>query len=564
MDFSQYVQDAIASIDYLERDRDFNAVSLIRGASEKADDQQDSHILAVIAGSMTMSYNFKDQVFRPLFEEFNGSRSFGPQDLDEADMEILRSVAQMTNSEWLRTKFSHIVWSITKDHSFGLVAAAGYLDAFQKNFDPERWTTCYNKVKTAYQIASTLGKSAEIFKQTRTAIQQKLTELNGTDPLFLSLRLLKLILMDLGKDELPKYVRIAEAQFRKNTEPENDNTHLADESFDTIERIYKRMNRDTDIKTAKAQYAGYYEAQARKLANKKDYFRAVYLMKHTCTVYAGVNREKTIELRLEMEQWQKLALKELRRITTTIDVQETAKTVDEMFNGLTLSEAIIQFGRVARIYKVEEVRQQLLAEQDELFCSSMFGSSLLNDLGQSVQELPPIRDVETDSEDFKKHMVRHVAEKRRMFDGIPVRIAFQHLRQFGTISEEDLDFLVKDNAIIPENRVEIIRDGLCLALNGKLYMAMHILQPQTEHIFRHLVKLCGDTVTFLQKDGTEEFRPLSSLGGADKKMDSRRRQLNVHKRAGRNGAKRIRAAGIGSCCNSKVRISERVNVVPLV
>ena len=56
----------------------------------------------------------------------------------------------------------------------------------------------------------------------------------------------------------------------------------------------------------------------------------------------------------------------------------------------------------------------------------------------------------------------------------------------------------------------------------------------------------------------------AEIGPADKKLDSRRRQRNVQKRAGRNGVKRIRAAGIGSCCNSKVRISERVNVVPLV
>lgn len=54
------------------------------------------------------------------------------------------------------------------------------------------------------------------------------------------------------------------------------------------------------------------------------------------------------------------------------------------------------------------------------------------------------------------------------------------------------------------------------------------------------------------------------VGAADKKLDSRRRQLNVHKRAGRNGAQRIRATGIGNCCNSKVRISQRVDVVPLV
>lgn len=516
MDFSQYVLDSIASVDYLEKDRDCSAESLIKGAAEKSECENDSHILNVIAGVMSMIYKSNNSEFGPRFIEYGVGRSFAPEDLSETDMDILRKVTQVTNSSWLRTRFAHILWSITKEYPFGQLAVAGYLDAFQKSFDPVHWVSCYESVKAAYQISTVMGRSAEAFKLTRSAILQKLTEMNGGDTLFLSIRLLKLIQRDLEKADLPKYAGIAEVLFHKNTDPANENTHLADESFEIVESIYKRMNRDVDTKAAKEHYASYYAVQARNLANKKDYFRAVLLMKKACLLYVGVNREQVTALRLEMEQWQKLALKDMHPITTRIDVKDVADSVEQMFAGLTLREAIVQLGRVARIYKVDEVKQQLLAEQEEQFFSSMFGNSLLNDQGQSVQELPPISDLDEDSDGFKKHMVRHVAERRRMFDFIPVRMAFQQLKRFGEIPEDALDFLVQDNAIIPDNRAEIIRDGLCLALNGKLYMAMHILQPQTEHIFRHLVKICGDTVTFLQKDGTEEYRPLSSLFKSEK------------------------------------------------
>lgn len=110
------------------------------------------------------------------------------------------------------------------------------------------------------------------------------------------------------------------------------------------------------------------------------------------------------------------------------------------------------------------------------------------------------------------HSVYEVLEEIGVF-------AFQHLRQYGQISEDALDFLVQDNAIISDNRAEIIREGLYLALNGRLYSAMHILQPQTEHIFRHLVKMCGDTVTFLKEDGHEEYKPLSALFKSEKLLE---------------------------------------------
>lgn len=297
MEFSQYVKDAIKSVDYVDKDRDFHAVSLLRGAAENAENETDSHILSIIVGSMTMSYQSKEHSFAPLYIEYGVGRSFAPEDLDEADLDVLRHVAQLTQSTCLRTRFAHIIWSITKEYPFGQLAVTGYLDKFQKTFHPEHWVRCHDNIEAAYHIASSMGKSADAFKQTRSTL------------------------------------------------------------------------------------------------------------------------------------------------------------------------------------------------------------------------------LEVDSDAFRKHMVRHVAECRRMSDSIPVRMAFQHVRKFGTVSEDALDFLVKDNAIIPENRAEIIRDGLSLALNGKLYMAMHILQPQTENIFRHLVKMCGDTVTFLQKDGTEEYRPLSSLFKSEKLLE---------------------------------------------
>ena len=45
---------------------------------------------------------------------------------------------------------------------------------------------------------------------------------------------------------------------------------------------------------------------------------------------------------------------------------------------------------------------------------------------------------------------------------------------------------------------------------------MHILLPQSENIFRNLVKICGDTVTYLKDDGTESYKPLSALLGSEK------------------------------------------------
>lgn len=518
MEFSQYVLEVIASIDYVTKDHDTNSISLVREASEKAPSAAESHMLDVIAGASTMCYKAKERAFGPLIVWHDGSRSFAPEDIKGNDLDILRGVIQITGSSYLRTKFSHIVWLLTKDNRYGETAVAGYLDEFQEQFNPKNWVGCYEQIRSAYHIASVMGNKSDSFKQTRMAINQKLTQMNGSDPLFLSLKLLGLIVKEAPKEDLAKYDSIICILADRNFDSANLNANLADTTFSVLEKLYGRMKKEKDLKTFKSKYAGYYESQAKSLALKNDYFRGVIMLKKACTLYAGVNQEKLLELRLLLEDWQKIALQEMHVHKFEIDFKPTYDAVEQMFEGLSLTEAIVQFGRVVKIYHVDDVKKKLCENREQYIFTSMFGGSLLNEQGQSVQELPPIREV-TDSGDsdlMKKHMVRYVAEQRRLLDAVPVKIAYQFLNKYGPITEDDLNFLVLDNAIVPESRAEIIKQGLCMGLNGKLYAAMHILQPQTENIFRNLVKMCGDTVTFLKEDGSEEYKPLSSLFKSEK------------------------------------------------
>lgn len=520
MEFSQYIIDLLTSIN-ITNHHDTSAISLIRKASENAPSESDSHILGIIAGTATMCYKEKERSFGPFLIWNDGSRSFAPEDIKENDIDILRGVIRITCSTYIRTKFSHIVWLITKDNRYGEIAVDGYLDEFERQFDPDSWVSCYDQIIRAYHISSAMGNKSDSFKRTRVVINGKLSQMNGSDPLFLSLNLLNLVLQNASKEELLKYESIISILADRNFGPTNTKINLADETYTVIEKLYVRMNKAKELKTIKSRYANYYETRAKALAHDNDYFNAVILLKKACNLYSGIDQVKLLELRQLLEGWQKIALQRMHVQKHEFNVQPIYDEVVQMFEGLSLSEAIVQFGRVVKIYKVDDVKKELLEKPEQYVLSSMIGSSLLNERGQSVQELPPIKDA-IDSGDpiaIKKHMIHYAAEQRRLIGVLFVKIAYQCLEKYGPIKEDDLNFLVIDNGIIPDNREEIIKQGLCLGLNGKLYAAMHILQPQTENIFRNLVKMCGDTVTFLKDDGSEEYKPLSSLFKSDKLLD---------------------------------------------
>ena len=519
MEFSQYVLDAIATIDYRVDDYgNCKSLDSVRNASKNATNEIDSHILEVIAGAPTMSYNAERRAFVPFLVWHDGRRSFAPEDLAEGDIDILCSAIQATTSPYFRTKVSHIVWSFTKNNRYGEIAVKGYIDEFQKCYDPDNWVKCYEQILAAYHISSVMGSKSESFKQVYTSINQALTKMEGLDPLFLSLNLLGLILKDAPDKDLPMYESIMDKLVDKNLHSTNRNTTLADSTYATLEKLYRRMKKEKELKFVKKKYAQYYEAQASALAQGNDYFRAVIMLKRACSLYAGIDQEKQLELRAVLVDWQEKSLQEMHTQAIEIDLKPINDAVAQIFEGLTLTEAIIQFGRVAPVYCIEDVKKELFDNPEKKFFSSLFSSSLLNEQGQTVQTLPSIREtIESgDSAAMKKHMVRYVSERRRLQDSFQVGVAYRLLRRYGTITEDDLDFLVRDNVIIPPNRAEIIRQGLCMGLNGKLYAAMHILQPQMENIIRHLVRLCGDTVTFLKEDGSEAFKPLSSLFKSEK------------------------------------------------
>ena len=517
MELSQYVINAITSITHLNEHHHWEVVSTLKHASSMADDACDSHALTVISGALSMSYSIETNHFTPMIQLSGGQRSFAPEDLAGSDIEILKNAAVIIETPWMQARLLHIIWLLTNDYQYGQSAINGYLRLFEETFNPEQWVDCWDAIERAYHIAIKLGKKSAQYKQTRTAINQKLAVMNGTDPLFLSLQLLQLMIKEATQAELETYIPVVNNLASKNIRVSNANTHLADETFAVQEQILRKLKKSENLTAATLIYADYYAAIADSLAENNDYQRAVIMLKKACAQYYNANSEKLLPMRHKLESLQEKALQSMQAIPFEFDATRIHKRVDSLFAGLSLQETIVQLGRLATTYNKDDVRNRVLEKNQTYIFSSFFGKSMLDEKGHVVQELPPLNTSTPNPDVLLKHMFHHVTEQRGLIDSIVLRHAFGFVRNLGAISENDLDFIVCDNAIIPDGRSEIIKEGLYLGLTGRLYTAMHILLPQTENIFRYLVKMCGDTVTFLDKeDGTEHYKPLSALFNSEK------------------------------------------------
>lgn len=133
--------------------------------------------------------------------------------------------------------------------------------------------------------------------------------------------------------------------------------------------------------------------------------------------------------------------------------------------------------------------------------------------GQTVLALPPL-DIQNPEKDLyllELHMYQNALEKQKISGDIWMKNALAILRDTYVVDNSMLDFLVKDNPIIPEGREHIFQSALRMFLNGEFYEAMHILAPQVENLFRNIAKEVGGLTVTLKDDGSSMEKVLSSI-----------------------------------------------------
>lgn len=410
-----------------------------------------------------------------------------------------------------------ILWLKTGDHRYAQIAVSANLSLFDASYDPEDWVSCFHAARRAFQIAIKLGRNNHLFSETLAKVDAVLRKADRTDPLFLSLNLIEMVAPYADKDRLQRYLSLSQKLFAQAKAGGIASEHVVQAAYRVYADLLHKANRGREIRTLKLELAEYYEALADDLAGRP--LGAALMLQKAYNLYdKKQDRERLLQLRGKLQQVQQDRLNSMASIPLEFDAAPIQKIIETLFHGLSRQEAILAFGECAMLYKVEEVRQGVLTEQQKNVFSSLFSKRFIDEEGRLVKTLSPLdlRDPQEDASLLREHMVHYVSERRSLGETICLQLAYHKVRERGAVASDDLSFLIDRNALIPEERRAIIRTGLQLGLNGELYASLHILLPQTENLLRELVKLCGDMPSYLKEDGTEDIKPLSQLFDSQK------------------------------------------------
>ena len=190
-----------------------------------------------------------------------------------------------------------------------------------------------------------------------------------------------------------------------------------------------------------------------------------------------------------------------------IDLTETVEHIKERINNSSIEDCIYGLAFIASLETPTTLKEH--RKQSAALISDMFATTLIDQAGRKKCIVPAYQGA---SPEGKIHVLEYDASKRyaMLAQAFILRYLF-FLREKGEVTEDLLRLILKDNAFVPEYRVESFVKGIAAGFRMDFITAIPILMPQIENAIRVLAENCGAVVYKTKTDGTEECLSFESI-----------------------------------------------------
>lgn len=437
-------------------------------------------------------------------EDSRSGRSFEPEHicegLDPATLKELAAEAHRIDSDWLRARVLHVAWDRRRSCTYeqAEVAVDSYLAHAAAVFDPDDWLETEESIRQAVKLAATLGKG-RCFEEVLGRIERDLTNLDAKDKLYLSHRLLGLLL-EHGRVS-PKWAQWA----RRCAEAHPSDRHRAVAYFE-LEALLWAALKDHDEKHAAIQrVALQHEGLA---ADCRPIERPMHL-KTALEVYRSIpGQQASIErLTREIRAASRESTRHYKRIAGPAhDFTEEAEASEDHVRGHSLQQALL---RLCLVYPVPT--EQTHADR----WRQANAGSLFRQFIPTVVTAPDGRQVAPASAPGAgpdaTALHGFVAREQDRVAKIRILPAMRVIASEHAPGLADILRLCHASPFVPRDRIDTFARGLLDGLRGDFDTAVYRLVPHTENAIREALEKAGMAVTTVKRDGVERYRTMEAL-----------------------------------------------------
>lgn len=448
--------------------------------------------------------------FHPMFVKADGQRTFSVDDITEDQYLLLSNLYFERIPLILRALIADILWVYKKNHKCSGIAAEAYWELFNLWYLNEDYLGTLDMIKRALCI-TVQTKNTELMNKIilwrDSFVNDKASMIDG----FFSLRIIKLFAEQ--KDcEVTPFLPVLDSIILLN----EDNVIKVEQAYELKTYCLNKLKRMQEVMQNNLLLANYYVDYAEKTVqqNIQGAMQAVMFFQKGIALYRNNGQPQTAKItHKRLVEVQKEIPKTMIPLVFETDMKEIVENINKYLDGLSFEESVIRLTQMIAFEKQEDIKKRVLEEHKSNPTSHMFGKNIINAQGQTILALPPLdfRDPNKDMSLLDLHMHQNALNYQSIIGDRWIKNTLSVIKNRFSIEKTMLDFLVKDNPIIPAAREGIIQSGLCMFLRGDFYEAMHILAPQAENLFRNIAREAGGLTVTLENDGSSMEKTLSSI-----------------------------------------------------
>lgn len=492
--------------------------SFFKLAQEAADDKDlQTEELCALLGRITFSHLKPESAVTPFSPTPSGPLEVEPSPptpvvIADDDLELLGAALPHIEDFELRARIADILWVVRRNAEFAGTAIDAYLASASRLEDPEHWTQCQRRIERALRLALLLGPKTGRIDEVVAHIEGVLSKYDGSDPLFLSQRLMA-HLLEVKRGEPNKYSALSERIAESAESAQNH--HRARSYWETAAQWHKRRHDKDARHRALTRAAETYvkEAEAAVSRPGQGYIAACSHLQSAIVAYRriGGERARVEELHSLLIHFEKQSVKELKPIGTKLDLSDSVSRSIDRVSGKTLIDAIIELLAVMVPSPRPTDLERRAKEQAEKFpLQHLFGGVIVNEKGKVVGRRSTMFSGGQEAADALRQSMHQLLDYDRFIytQGVIEPARYQIILEHNVQLTDLLPFL-SNNPFVPRGREHIFAQGLLAGLEGDYCLALHLLIPQIENSIRYVLTRAGVLTSGIDDEGIQDERNLN-------------------------------------------------------
>lgn len=449
--------------------------------------------------SMYFRLDSPESPFGPMME-LHDRRTSIPEDFDDSRLALLREVATEITDPELRARIADVLWLRQRDYRMGELAVTSYLESAELLEDPKHWTASASRLERALQLAANLGRKAKMYSAVVSRVESVLDKYDGEDPLYLSAKLMELLIerragdTDKNAARAEKLALRAEAardwnRARKYWELKAD-WHLRAKDPEQARKA-KLSAAETHVKNAETHLAAatpVHMLVASHIQFAIEAYRRI-----------GDTKEQVEALHHRLLEYQRRAIDEMATISSSVDIGDLVEMAINQVKGKTLQDALMCLAILTHPPKVQELRAQAEEYKKRYVFQSLFPRVYHNAAGKVVARQP--NDPE---ESLQADMFHNASHARLLRVQALIEPARWQINSEHNVRVEDFLPFILGSPFIPLGHEYIVARGLYAGMHGDFLTAVHFLVPQIEASMRYILAQVGVIASGFDAQGIQD------------------------------------------------------------